>query len=46
MANLSFRSKTVFHSLPEGDPETPPTSKMELIMTIDNGNLQSSTLLK
>ena len=36
MVNFSFRSKTVFHSLPEVDPETLPISKMELFMTTGN----------
>ena len=46
MANLSFRSKTVFHSLPEVDPETPPTSKMEHIMTIGNDFQPLTTIVK
>ena len=36
MVNFSFRSKTVFHSLPAVDPETLSVSKMELFATIGN----------
>ena len=36
IVNFSFRSKTVFHSLPAVDPQTLPISKMELFMTIGN----------
>ena len=36
MVNFSFRSKTVFHSLPAVDPLTLPISKIELFMTITN----------
>ena len=44
MVNFSFRSKTVFHSLPAVDPETLPISKIEIFMTISN-NIQSLTIL-
>ena len=36
MVNLSFRYKTVFHSLPAVDPETMPISKIELFTTFGN----------
>ena len=38
MINFSFRSKTVFHSLPEVDLKTLPISKTELFMTNANGS--------
>ena len=44
MVNFSFRSKTVFHSLPAVDPETLPISKMELFGTIGN-DFQSLTIV-
>ena len=44
MVNFSFRSKTVFHSLPAVDPETLPISKMELFETIGN-DFQSLTIV-
>ena len=43
MVNFSFRSKTVFHSLPAVGPETLPISKMELFATIGN-DFQSITI--
>ena len=36
MVNFSFRSKTVFHSLPAVDPENLSVSKTELFATIGN----------
>ena len=44
MVNFSFRSKTVFHSIPVVDPETLPKSKMELSATIGN-DFQSLTIV-
>ena len=44
MVNFSFRSKTVFHSLPAVDPETLPISKMELFTIIGN-DFQSLTIV-
>ena len=46
MVNLSFRSKTVFHSLPAVDPETLPISKMELFTTIGNDFQPLTTVVK
>ena len=46
MSNLSFRSKTVFDSLPAVDPETLPIFKMDLFMTISNDFQPLTTVLK
>ena len=45
MVNFSLRSKTIFHSLPDVDPETLPIFKMELFMTIGN-DFQPLTIVK
>ena len=44
--NFSFRSKTVFHSLPGVDPETLPISKIELFTTIGNNMQPLTTVVK
>ena len=36
IANFRFIYKTVFHSLPAVDPETPPIVYIEYFTTIDN----------
>ena len=44
MINFSFRSKTVFHSLPAEDPDTLTISKINLFIVIDN-NFQPLTIV-
>ena len=46
IVNYSFRSKTVFQSLPAVDQRTLPISKMELFMTIGNDFQPLINLLK